>query len=255
MNKEKLKSGLIPSDTHAEMVKNRHAKNMAHLLADRQKWFYATVFLSLLSAVLAFGWHKADKRFAENVRVAWVKMYANGHTDTEIAENEKPVDFFMTTVESKLSEWTEKRFSKRKETILTDYGFAKMMMGEEMKVDFTENFNAAEVAAKFIACTECLQITAKVREIQLWDKDKIEGTRNKQQYTALVFTTEQSRSKEGKIVSCENKIITILWTFRPMGDVVNRRDELRYNPLGQDLIRADYKNDPTPIDLNNCKKL
>ncbi len=255
MSKEKLKSGLIPSNTHAEMVRNRHAKNMSHLKADRQKWFYTSLFLALLSAVLAFGWHKADKRFAENVRVAWVKMYPNGHTDTEIAENEKPVDFFMSTVESKLSEWTEKRFSKRKETILTDYGFAKMMMGETMKVDFTENYHAAEVAAKFIACSECLQVNVKVREVQLLDKDKIDGSRTRQQYTTLVFMTEQSKSKEGKIVSCENKIITILWSFRPVGEIVERRDELRYNPLGQDLIRADYKNDPTPVDLNNCKKL
>lgn len=255
MKKEKLSGGLIPSDIKKDLVKDRHLKNISFLSANGNKWFYIALLSIVANIGQQIGWHRADKRFAENVQVAWVKMQPNGVTDIEIADKEKPVDFFMNTVESKLSEWTEKRFSKRKATIKTDYGFARLMMSPELQTDFMDNYKAAEVAAKLMACAECQEVETKVREVQMLDKDKIESTRNSQLYTSLIFITEQTKSKEGRIMSCENKIITVLWKFRPVADIVNKRDELKYNPLGQDIVRYDPKRDPTPVDLNACKAL
>lgn len=254
-NTEKLTGGLIPTKQQEKLLNERHTKSMTNIKTDRNKWFYITVVVSLLSIGQQIGWHVADKRFAENVRVAWVKMYPNGHSDVEIVDEEKPVDFFINTVESKLTEFVEKRYSKLKATIATDYGFANLMMSPQMQTDFLDNYKAVEVSDKFINCVECNEIRTKVREIQILAKDKIEQTRNRQQYTTLVFATSQIKNKDGRIVSCENKIVTLLWTFRPISEIVNKRSELRYNPLGQDIIRADEKNDPTPIDLNACKKL
>lgn len=252
---EKITGGLIPNDQQKKLISTRHAKTLAAITTDRNKWFYITILVVLLSIGQQIGWHVADKRFAENVRVAWVKMYPNGHSDVEIVEDEKPIDFFVNTVESKLAEFVEKRYSKLKETISTDYGFANLMMSPQMQTDFLDNYKAADVAQKFITCAECNQEKTKVREIQMLAKDKIEQTRNRQQYTTLVFTTKQIKNKDGRIVSCENKIVTLLWTFRPVGEIVNKRSELRYNPLGQDIIRSDEKHDSTPVDLNACKKL
>ena len=254
-NKEKLSGGLIANNTHEEMVKNRHAKTMAHITVDRNKWFYVAMISLICNVGQQIGWHKADKRFAENVRVAWVKMYPNGLTDTEIADVEKPVDFFMNTVDSKLKEWIKKRYSMNKATITSDYGFAHFMMSEKMKTDFMDNYKAPDIASAFKKCNDCQEINVKIRDLRMIDKEKIENTRNGQQYTAMALTTEQKLNKEGRIVSCENKITTILWKFRSIAEVANKPSELEYNPLGQEIIASDSRTDPVPIDINACKKL
>jgi type IV secretory pathway component VirB8 len=246
--------GLIPERLHQELVKSRYAASTAALRADRNKWFYVTVAISLVTLFCAMGWFKAEKRFAENVRVAWVKLSPNGTSEVQYTDEEKPVQYFEATVESKLIEFAEKRFSKRKETISSDFGFAKLMMSPQMQMDFMTAFKAPNVAAEHLKCEGCDQLEVKVREIQAIDKDLAPNSKRRQQYTSLVFATEIKRNKDGMTVGCANKIYTLLWIFRPTEEIVSKRDELRYNPLGQEIIRADARDDPTPATAAGCQK-
>lgn len=247
--------GLLPEVAQPNAKERRHAKSVSNAKADANRWFYVAVCSMLMTCVVGAGWYKADKRFAENVRVAWVKLSPNGTYVVEYADEEKPVDYFTATVESKLAEYAEKRFSKRRETISTDYGFANLMQESELSVHFMENEKAAAVAAEVVDCQNCPQTHNKIRTIQSIDKDLAPGSSKNQQYTTLVFSTMQNRDKNGKITSCENKIITLLWTFRPRSQIVDKTDQLRYNPLGMGIIRDTIRDDPTVITDQECRKL
>ena len=247
--------GLVPQDVQKKLAESRAANTIAAAKVDGNKWFYVAVTSLALSCFMAFGWYKADKRFAENVRVQFVKLSPNGTYVVEYEDSEKPIQFFERTVESKLSEFAEKRYSKRRETISTDYGFAKLMMSPELQTDFMDNEKAAKVAADFVECKECGQVTNIIRDVQSIDKDLVPGSKSRSQYNTLIFSTQQTRDKSGRITGCENKIITLIWTFRPKEEIVNRREELRYNPLGQEIIRSTIRDDGTAVSDQECKKL
>jgi len=247
--------GLVGAPLEQERLLGRMSATIAEIRADRNRWFLVAVAAIGAAGLCAAGWHRADKRFAENVRVAYVKLSPNGTTTVEYSEEEKPVNFFVANLESKIADYVERRFSKRKETILTDYGFVRLMMEPDLQKDFMENTKAADVATALINCKDCKRITMHYREQQLIDKDPMPNTRTQKQYTTLVFATEQTRDAQSSIKGCANKIITLLWTFRPMKEVVSRDDELRYNPMGIGVIRESVRDDPTPISDADCKKI
>lgn len=245
---------LVPDDIQQKLLAKRAREHSAW---QKTALNYAALIifaLIVLSVILASGWLSADKRFAENVRVVWVKLDPSGAYNVQFDDDEKPVEFFESTVVSKLTEWMEKRFSKRRHSISTDYGFAQLMMSPTLKTDFITNFKAPEVAAKFEACDGCDQIETKVRDIENIDKDLAPGSKTAHYYTSLAFVTERTLNKEGVTVDCRNKIYTLIWRFRPKEEIVSRRRELVANPLGMEIDRADQRNDPTPINPKTCTK-
>lgn len=254
IRRKTVPGALIPEGEKEGLKKARYTKTIAMARAAENRWFYVALASLALACVTTYGWHQADKRFAENVRVAYVKLAPNGTSFVEYEENGKPVDFYKTTVEGKLAEWVEKRYSKRKSTITTDYGFAHLMMSTELQNDFMVNEKAATVAAEVTACANCTQKEMKIRDIQSIDKDLVPGSSTRQQYNTLVFAIERTRESSGT-VTCINKIVTLLWTFRPMKEIVNKRDELRYNPLGQEIIRSSIRDDPTKVSDQECRSL
>lgn len=246
--------GLVPLDAKESMKKERHTKTLANYKANENRWFYTAIAAIAIACVNGLGWHNADKRFAENVRVAYVKLSPNGTYVVDYEDEQKSVDYFTATVESKLSEFVEKRYSKRRDTITTDYGFARLMMSPEMRTDFMENYEAAKVAAELVECHQCAQITSKIRDVQSIDKDLVPGSKSRKQYNTLVFSTLQTKDQSGK-VSCKNQIVTLIWTFRPKEEIVTKREELRYNPLGQEVIRSTIRDDPTIVTEKECRNL
>lgn len=253
--REVAPGGLVDQAEAAERKESRMRRTLASLRTSNNKLFYILLLVSADCVFANIGWREADRRYAEDVRVAYVKMSPNGTTDVKFEDKEKPDEFFESTVESKLIEYTERRFSKRRETITPDYGFATLFMEPELRNSFLVDKKAAEVAADLVACKDCKSVTAKVRDIQMVDKDPMPATRTRKQYTTLVFTLMINRARSGEIESCENKIITYIWTFRPKKQVVKRNDELKYNPLGQGIIREEVRDDPTVVPLAECKKI
>jgi hypothetical protein len=253
--RKKQSGGLIATDVQDKLRKENTAAKRVEKLTSEYKMFYMAIGAMLLAIGCIFGWYRAEKRYAEEVRVVYVKMHPNGTTVVEFAEEEKPVHYFQSTVESKLQEFVEKRYSKQKDTISTDYGFAKLMMSPELQTDFMVNEDAPKVAAAHADCKECPQRKNIMRDIQMIDKDPLPGSKKRKQYNTLVFSTFQNRDATGRVISCENKIITLLWTFRTTEEIIKKRDELRYNPLGQEIIRSSIRDDPTVVPLPECKKL
>jgi len=246
--------GLVPSDVQANLKNQRAIKHLANEKANANRWFSVAVGSLVMTAWAMFGWWQADKRFAENVRVAYVKLDPSGSYRVQYDNEGSEIDYFTSTVESKLSEFVEKRYSKRRETISTDYGFAYLMMSPDLQAEFMEKDQAAKTAAAVAACKECDQETVKIRNIESIDKDLVPGSKRRQQYNTLIFTTVQTRATSGK-VQCANKIVTLIWRFRPMQDIVSKKNELRYNPLGQEVIRSTMRDDPTKVTEQECRSL
>ena len=244
---------LMPLDMQSALLKGRQ-KSLVALLRSSHTWLgIITIGLLLTNLFSMAQWKKAERKFEENVRVTYVKLSPNGTyaIDYENEEASRP-EYFKTTVESKLSEWIEKRYSKRASTIRNDYGFANLMMGPELSTSFLKEQKAAEVAAQHSTCADCPQETVMWRTFKDLDDDYQPGSKKDKQYTTLAFALRKTTNKDHQTTGCRNLIITLIWRFRPMSEVVSRRDELRYNPLGQEILRADLQEDPSPISLEQC---
>jgi hypothetical protein len=247
--------GLIPRDKyHDKLLKSRMAKEASEIKVTRNYLAIAIIGLILACFALIRGWQVAEKRFAENVRVSYVKLSPNGSYNVEYEDENKPVDFFKTTVDSKLSEFVEKRFSKRKNTITYDYGFSNLFLSPQLSNQFLNDYKAAKVAAEHLSCVNCSDEVFEVRNLQGLAADVIPNTKDDQEYTTLVFARMKKISTEGFTTDCSNKMVTLLWHFRAKNEVVSKRDQLKFNPLGMEILRADIKNDPTPVSLAECVK-
>jgi hypothetical protein len=243
---------LMAADIQERLLKGRQKALIVTMRRDLV-WVAITV-LALLGILLftLFQWQYAESKFENNARVSYVKLSPDGTYSVDYEKEGEQITFFRTTIESKLSEFVEKRFSKQRDTITTDYGFASLMMGPALTTEFMDQYQAPSVAAKHKACKECPQVDVKVREIQALDDDLKPGSTNDKQYTTLVFALEKQLNKDYGVVGCKNLIITLLWQFRPMKDIVSRKQELRYNPLGQEILKADVREDPSPLSLEQC---
>ncbi len=258
--------GLLPDEHRDALLKGRRAATVAAITSSRNIMAILLVLSLLSNAVSGLGWQRAEQRYAENVRVEWVKLSPDGTYSVEFSDDSKPVQFFQSTVDSKLIEWVEKSNSRMRATISTDFGFASIFMSEPMKNDFMNNLDgigAPKVAAKLIGCAECDETEYKVRNIQSIDQDEIPGRKNDaipgrktdSLYTTLAFVVERKITKDGEVTGCNNKIMTLLWKFRTKADTVARGSEqLRYNPLGMEIDRKSVRDDPTPVKAEECAK-
>jgi len=247
--------GVSPRDEfHKKLLTSRLAKDTSQLKVSRNYQSMIILALILVCGWLILNWQTANSRFANNVRVSYVKLSPNGTYNVEYEDENKPVDFFKATVDSKLSEFIQKRYSKLRNSITYDYGFANLFLSPQLSNQFLNDFNAPEVAAKHVECANCSDEEWKVRNIQGITADVRPNTKNDTQYTTLVFARARKISEQGYTTECTNKIVTLLWHFRGKSEVVSKRDQLQFNPLGMEILRADVKSDPTPVDPTECAK-
>lgn len=218
----------------------------SELRVDRNRWVYVALFLGCLSLFFAAMWYRADSRFANHVRIAFVKLDPSGSTAIEYYDEGRKPEFFATTIEAKLREWVEKRYSKRTKTIVFDYGFASVFYDANLKADFMRT--APSVANEQDACPTCPQVEAKAGPLITVDADmkpvKL-GDKPFAQYTTQVFTQVATTFKAGDAPTIEHKIFTISWRFRPIEETAKRGNELQANPLGMEIFQVNERNNPT----------
>jgi hypothetical protein len=245
--------------TEAVIAKVR-AQSRFDLLAatsvDRARWFAAFLVLGAITLFSGFGWHIANQRFAENVRVAWVKLDPSGAYTVNFADEERPAEFFLTTLESKLSEFVEKRYRRSMATILADYRFVGYFLSQPLVTQFLshQDFNAPKVAAELIACkgANCLERDVKVRVVQHRSKidARIPDNREVKMYETQVFVTFTDRKLVGAVVERRNGIVQIGWRIRTKAEIVANKATLPFNPLGVEVLSLELKEDPTPVPLD-----
>ena len=245
--------GLVPESVISRVQAHSRFDLLAATSVDRARWFAAFLVLGGITFFSAFGWYVANQRFADNVRVAWVKMDPSGAYTLDFADEQRPVEFFQSTLESKLTEFVEKRFRRSLATILADYRFTGYFLSPALTTQFlsAEDFNAPKVAAELIACKggNCLERDVKVRVVQHRTQiaAHIPDKREVTMFETLVFVTFTDRKLSGHVVERRNGIVQIGWRIRTKGEITANKTALPMNPLGIEILSLELKEDPTPL--------
>jgi hypothetical protein len=244
--------GLVPESVIAKVRAQGRFDSMAAVTADRARWFAAFLVLGAVTLFSAFGWYVSDRRFAENVRVAWVKLDPSGAYTVDFADDVRTGEFFMATLESKLTELVEKRYRKNVATIAADYRFVGFFLSPRLGRQFLspEEFNAARVAAELNGCkSNCIERDAKVRVVQhrtqtpLQIAERADATL----YESLVFATFTDRRADGTVIERRNAIVQVGWRLKSKGEIAANKNALVVNPIGIEVVAMDLKEDPTPV--------
>ena len=244
--------GLVPEALIAKVRAQSRFDQLASVTADRARWFMAFLLLGGITLFSALGWYVADARFASNVRVAWVKLDPSGAYTVQFADETRPVEFFQTTLESKISEFVEKRYRKNAATISADYRFVGFFLSPKLAGQFlgAEDYNAARVAAELTQCKgRCLERDVRVRVVQHRTDTPLHMPehRTSTMYETLVFTTFTERKPDGSVADRRNAIVQMAWRIKGKDEVTANKAALIANPLGLEILSLDLKEDPTPV--------
>lgn len=245
--------GLVPESIIAKVKAQSRFDLLASTTADRARWFAAFLVLGGITFFSSFGWYVADTRFAENVRVAWVKLDPSGAYTVEFADQTRPVEFFQTTLESKLTEFVEKRYRKNASTIAADYRFVGYFLSPQLTNQFlsADDYNAARVAAELIECKtrSCRERDVRVRVVQHRTATplRIPERSDSKLYETLIFVTFTERKMDGTVLDRRNAIVQMGWRIKGKNEIVSNKNALVSNPLGLEVMSIELKEDPTPV--------
>ena len=238
----------IPADLQRVLRGNKDIEKTVALRVDRNRWFFVVLALFGILVFALKDAHQANDRFANNVRVAWVKLAPNGTSQVEYEDEQKAASFFTTTVDAKLIEYVERRYSKKSTSIVDDLNFAYALMSDQMGMYFIKEEKAQEAAAKFVKCTQCNQVKVEVRTLQPLEKIDAsylaKGGENNNIYSTLAFATETERNSNGEVVGTpKNIIVTLRYRFKNKREILATREQLRLNPIGMEIIDESKKID------------
>jgi|JI10StandDraft_1071094.scaffolds.fasta_scaffold42960_2 hypothetical protein len=220
----------------------------ATLIVDRNKWAILCIVLSVILLITVIGWYKANERFANHVRVAFVKLDSSGSTSVSFYDENSRPTYFLNTINSLLTNYVERRYSKIPYSISADYGYAINFMSPQMQNNFLHTYKAAEVAAKFSTCRECAQVQVKVRTIAHEESDStLLNGKPGTIYRSTVFVRSTELNPDGSVISKVNEIIMLIWTLRDLNSLSGKLDEIQANPIGIEILSDSLKSDPTPV--------
>ena len=188
-------------------------------------------------ALSAHGWRKADDRWANDVKVAWVKVLPSGQTQVEYYEDAgNPNRFFEATINASLINYVEHRFRRRRESVEGDYGYALQFMGDSLRSEFLDKFKAAKVAADLAACASCdlsdVHVTAIDHNVLITPDRANAGT---SVIESTVYFREVSLGR-GAANNTRNRRAKLTWAFRPVAEVSKNLPALKANPLGMQIL-------------------
>lgn len=236
----------LPTDYQLQLARKRSQTELARATSSRNWLVLITLTALIIAAFSVWQMKVANDRFANNVRVAWVKLMPSGQAQVEYFEGTGENRFFEATVNASLINYVEHRFRQKKATIVSDYGFAMHFMGAAVQAEFLQAFDAARVAADFEACPSCDERQVKIRAI---DHNQIISPDARNAHTAIyessVYTTEELTTG-GQVGRRESKIVKLTWSLRPVEELARNLELLKVNPLGLQILEQRVISDLAP---------
>ncbi len=240
------KSRLDPDHNDGAYLPDRDQESLAKKRSQQEltrAWSAANwsrVLNLVLGGTLALcivNWRKAEDRYANDVRVAWVKLQPSGQSQVEFYEDGGNTNrFFEAAVNASLINYTEHRYRRRRETIEADYGYALQFMGDALRGEFLNQYNAAKVAADLASCASCDLTDVSVRAI---DHSTLVTPDRMNAGTTIVETTvyfRESLLQRGAGNNSRNRQVKITWALRPVSQITRNLPALQANPLGIQII-------------------
>ncbi len=164
-------NNMLPEAEGHRLAKTRSRQELARARTIQNALIVVTIIALLVMALAMMMWMRAESRFAQNVRVAFVKMAPNGSTQVEYYEDGADANrWYQATINKSLMDYVEHRYQEKHGTISYDWGYAMQFMSDPVQKQFVNGFNAAKVAAAFEASQSTGETEATVRAI---DHDEI----------------------------------------------------------------------------------
>ncbi len=203
------------------------------------------LLLAAAVAILAFAYVRVVDQYANNVRVAWVKLSPNGDGYAEYLDDGGQADrYFDKAVYASLTNYLTWRFRIEPKTVDTDYGNASTFLGPTEADKFLNEFKAAEKARTAVTC---VSLPARPGDGARHRQHPAEARPGSQPavYKSAAFITVAERDASGAVLSRTNKIISLEWTLRPASQASQspNLERLAVNPLSIEIISQDERED------------
>jgi len=228
----------IEDSFQQELASKRSQKELARLWTTCAWSFVVNLVLACALVLAVFAWRKADDRYANDVRVAWVKLIPNGQSQVEYWDDGgAPNRFFQATVNKSLIDYVEHRYRRRSETIEADYGFALEFMSDNQRAQFLQVYNAPKIAADVSGCGACDQVDLSVRAIDhntMVSPDRMNAGTTIVESTVYITETTLLHGAAGN--DKRNKMVKLTWGLRPVAEITKNLKSLQANPLGLQII-------------------
>lgn len=229
----------IPETFQESLAKKRSQIELAHARAETNWWRLATLLMGGVAIIMGIGWNKADTRYANSVRVAWVKVQPNGASQVEYFDDgQSPARFFQAQINAAFMNYLEHRYRVQPESIVADYGYVLDFYGDAMRSQFLDKkgFNAAKVAAEIEANPSTPRTDVTVRAL---DHDTLNTPDKANKYTGTYETTAyltlRTRSGNADPVPAQ-KIVKITWSLHRIEDLPKDLSILKVNSPGLQIL-------------------
>lgn len=236
---------MIDSTYQDQLARTRTVTALARSTRTRNALLFLVMLLAAAVVILAFAYVRVVDQYANNVRVAWVKLTPNGDGYAEYLDDGGQTDrYFDKAVYGSLMNYLTWRFRIEPKTIDTDYGNASTFLGPAEADKFLTDFKAAEKARTAVTCVSCPRAQVTVRGI---DNTLLKPAQGSQAavYKSAAFITVTERDAGGGVLSRTNKIISLDWTLRPASQASQgpNLERLAVNPLSIEIISQDERED------------
>lgn len=256
-----MTDSVLPQKGIDKKRKNASSLSQSAILAvDRNRWFLFSLALLLVVVILGLKVSSLSSQLSSNYRLAFVKMYPSGAWDVEFETPTDEVNYIPNMVNSKLTEWVEKRYSEAPETIRRDYGFVNLFLSPRLSQQFVspDGFNAAQKAAD-IQSSKGRRTVYKVNAIDHFDKDpnSMFSSMPGITYSTNFFTSKSIELPNGQLVGgrADKRIVRVEWRLMSVPEmtvIANQKggvDWIRSNPIGIEIINYNEVDDVSDNNL------
>ena len=238
---------MLPNAVQQKLAKSRAQTELKRLVAARNAFMALSLLLGIVATVTVFGWLQANNRYANDVRVAWVKLLPSGEHEVEYIDDGGHRDRYLDrAVDASLQNYIQYRWRQRRATIERDYGAAFMFLSDRLGREFLDEFGAADVAAKLQECRDCSERDFEIRAL---DHDRIVAPTDGRSavYRTTAYATEVEIARAGRVAGRRPKLVILTWRLRDMDSLSKTLTHLRVNPLGIEVIEESLR-DEVPIE-------
>lgn len=204
--------------------------------AERNRLFVILVGLIIVLIIaLSFCWYSFDKA-QTNKEIMYVKMFPNGTWENVEYHAQDKQLFFKTTVDSLITQYTEKRFGVIPMTVASDYGEAQVFMDNDLHSEFIakNGFDAVDKAHEFANSHNYTKIKWRFNNHTSQTTGVFNGIETQVMRTDVYFTKEQHISGQ---VKKSRMMLSISWRLLPKTELEKQdKDFLRVNPIGLKII-------------------
>lgn len=245
----KTKDDLAIKPDQKPSTKPKQIGLVAKLTSDNIRYFWIILMLGLISCISILSAWSSSKRADHNIKVAWVKMYPNGTWDVEFHDESRGPEFFQSTIDYILRNWTIRRFSEIPASIKSDYGYAYVFMSPKLRNRFMSKgeggFNAADKAAQIADSTAYREVRIQYRNMDHYDSDKTTfGKYQGTLYRTHVFINKITHNTDGSPLPDPQKmIVSIQWRILSKEEIQADKEIIEQNPIGLEIVEYDLLQD------------